>query len=126
VDHDPRAGAIAAAPYGAGAEVGGLHRARAHRTAIRRGVAVVEAAAAIVVGSIDDVIDSLRLVIDGDAGGIIIAEPHTRHDEDAVGLVTGDRNRRHIRNGLGVECALGRSWKIGARRRLEEMVALTG
>ena len=96
-----------------GAEVGGFHGAGAHGAAVRRGVAVVEAAAAVVVRAVDDVVDALRLVVDRDAGGIVVAEPHARHDVDAVGLVAADRDRRHVRDRLGVECALRRAREDG-------------
>ena len=76
--------------------------------------------------TVDDVVDTFRFVVDRDAGCIVVAEPHARHDVHAVSLVAADRNWRHVRDRLGIECALRRTRKLWAGRRLVEVVALTG
>ena len=98
VAHQPRAGAGAPGPRGRGAEVDGLHRADALGRARALGVAVVEAAAAVVVGAVEDHVDALGLIVDGDARGLVVAVPHARDDVDAVGAVAVDRRRRHVRD----------------------------
>src|ERR1039457_1800635 len=82
-------------------------------------------AAAIVVRAVDYVVNTLGLVVDRYASGIVIPEAHARHDVDAVRLVAADRNWRHVRDRLRVKSALRRTLK-GSWRRLVKMVAFAG
>src|SRR4029453_6670280 len=101
VRHNPRPGTTAAAPGSGGSEVGRFHGTGADGAAIGRRVAVVEAATAIVMRPVDDVIDALGLVVDRKIGSIVVAESHARHDEYAIRLVITDGNRRHMGTRLG-------------------------
>src|SRR5271165_3540600 len=76
--------------------------------------------------TIDDVVDTLRLVVDCDSARAVVAESHARQHVDAVSLVAADRDWRHVRNRLGVKGALGRSPERWPGRRLVEMIALAG
>src|SRR6185436_13518794 len=98
VGHDPRTLGLPAIPGGGIAVVGGFHGAVVVVAAVDLGVAVVEAAAGVVVVAVDDPILPLRLVVDRGALHVVLAEAHARRDEDAVGLVTHDRNRHHVGN----------------------------
>ena len=46
--------------------------------------------------SVDNPVLTLCLVVYRSANRVIVAEAHTRFNEDAVYLVTHDRDRRHI------------------------------
>src|SRR6185437_11889865 len=85
VAHDPRAVAGAEAPDLDAAEVDGFHGAGAVVVVVGLGVAVVEAAAAVEVGAVDDVVDALGVVAGGDVLGGVVAVPVTGRDVDAVG-----------------------------------------
>src|ERR1039457_1838426 len=82
-------------------------------------------AAAIVVRAVDYVVNTLGLVVDRYASGIVIPEAHARHDVDAVRLVAADRNWRHVRDRLRVKRSLREALKCSCRR-LVEMVPLAG
>lgn len=89
------------------------------------GVAVVEAAAAVVVGAVEYRVHALRLVVYGRATGIVIAVAGTGRDEDAVRL-------------LAIECdggpdgtcqvvvAVGLWAGEASRRSLSEVIAVAG
>src|SRR6185436_5226217 len=99
------------------AEVDGFHRPVAVVAAVGLGVAVVEAAAAVVVRAVEDRVHALRLVAGGDAVGAVVAVAGAGGYVDAVDLVPVDRGRR--RGGVReVVRAAGRA----AARRLGEVV----
>ncbi len=125
VGHDPRAGAAPAIPGAGVAVVGGLHGAVVVVAAVGLGVAVVEAAAGVVVMAADDPVLPLRLVVDGGALRVVLAEAHARRDEDAVGLVAQNRDRRHVGDWEVVESAHRRAAESAAGR-LDEVVVLGG
>ena len=125
VGHDPRAFAVSASPGGGGAVIGSFHRARAHGAAVGGRVAVVEAAAAVEMGSVNYVIHALRLVIDSESPGVVAAIAHSRHDVHAVDLVAVQQHRRHIGQGGVVEASLVGPLE-GARRRGQQVIAHAG
>ena len=77
-------------------------------------------------GTVNDVIDTFRFVIDRDAARTVVPKPHARHDVHAVSLVAADRNWSHVRDRLGIECSFRRAWELWAGRPLVEVVALAG
>src|SRR5207247_1137475 len=87
VGHDPGAGAGAVAPDFDVAEVDGFHGAVAVVSAVAFGVAVVEAAAAVVVGAVEDGVHAFGLVAGGYAVGVVVAVAGAGGDVDAVGFV---------------------------------------
>src|SRR5204862_4148694 len=93
VGHDPGPVAGAVAPDLDVAEVDGLHGAVAVVPAVALGVAVVEAAATVVVGTVEDRVHAFRLVTGGGAGGVVVAVAGTGRHEHAVRLVAVDRDR---------------------------------
>ena len=107
VGHDPRAVARTVAPDLDVAEVDGLHGAVAVVVAVRLGVAVVEAAAAVVVRAVEDRVHALGVVPGGDAVGVVVAVAGAGRHEDAVGLVTSHRGGRGGRVGEVVGAARG-------------------
>jgi hypothetical protein len=123
VCHDPRAGWISVIPGAGGAEVAGFHRAVAIVAAVDLGIAVVEAATAVVVLTIDDPVHTLGLVVDRDAVGVVVAETHAGLDENAVRLVSADGDRRHVRDREVVEAAHGRAAE-SAPGRLGQVIVL--
>ena len=125
VGHDPGTFAVAAAPGGGGAIVGGLHRAGAHGAAVGRGIAVVEAAAAVVMVSVDDIVHPLRLVVHGETAGVVAAVAHAGHDIGSVDLLPAEEGGGHVGDGAGVETALVRSLERSRRRR-QQVIAHPG
>src|SRR3954453_7073708 len=91
VGHDPGAVAGAVAPDLDVAEVDGFHGAVAVVAAVAFGVAVVEAAAAVVVGAVEDGVHAFGGVAGGDPVGVVVAVAGAGRDVDAVGLVAADR-----------------------------------
>ncbi len=65
------------------------------------------------------------LVVDRGALRVVLAEAHARRDEDAVGLVAHDRDRRHVGEREVVEPTHGRAAESAAGR-LDEVVVLGG
>ncbi len=118
--HGP--GRVPVIPGGGVAEVGGFHGAVAVVAAVGLGVAVVEAAAGVVVMAVNDPVLPLRLVVDRGALRVVPAEAHARLDEDAVGLVAHDRNRRHVGDREVVKPAHGRAAESAAGRLGEVVV----
>jgi hypothetical protein len=78
VGHDPRAVATPAVPRSGDAEVGGFHGAVVIVAAVDLRVVIVEAAAGIEVLAIHDPALSFRLVFDGGASHIVMAQAHAR------------------------------------------------
>ena len=125
IGHDPRARGRAVVPRCGVAIVSGFHGAVAIVAAVGFGVAVVEAAAAVVVVAVNDPILPLRLIIHCGAMRIVPPEAHARCDKDAVNFVAHDRNRRPVGDGDVVKPAHGRAAE-SAVRRLNEVVAMAG
>ena len=125
VGHYPGTFAVAAAPGGGSAVIGGLHRPGAHGASVGRGIAVIEAAAAVVMVPVDDIVHPLRLVVDGQAAGVVAAVSHARHDIGAIDLLPAEEGGGHVGDGTGVETALVRPLE-GARRRRQQVVAHPG
>ena len=75
--------------------------------------------------AVDDVIHAFRLVIDGQAAGVVATEAHARHDIRAVDLVTVQQDRGHVGDRQGVEAAVVRP-EERAGRRLDEVIAHPG
>ena len=121
--HGP--GATSVIPGRGVAEVGGFHGAVVIVAAVDLGVAVVEAAAGVEVQAVDHPVLPLRLVVHRGALRVVLAEAHARRDEDAVGLVAHDRNRRHVGDRKVVEPTHGRAAESAAGR-LGEIVVLGG
>ena len=121
VGHDPRAVAGAEAPDLDVAEVDGLHGAVAVVVVVGLGVAVVEAAAAVVVRAVEDGVLAFRVVAGGDVLGAVVAVAVAGGDVDAVGLVAVDRDRR--RGGVGEAVGAGGGTAGG---RVGEVVAVAG
>ena len=93
IGHDPRAAARASAPNGAVTEVDGLHVAVSRIPTARLGVAVVVAAPTIVVSPVEDRVHALRRVASGGAAGGVVAVAGSGGAEDAVRLLTIQRDR---------------------------------
>lgn len=93
IGHDPRAAAGARAPAGAVAIVDGLHVAVARIGTAGLGIAVVEAAAAVVVSAVKHCVDALGRVACSCAAGSVVAVAGAGRDEDAVRLLTVQRDR---------------------------------
>lgn len=125
VGHDPGPAAGAVAPGGLGAEVDGLHVAVARVRAAGLGVAVVEAAARVVVGPVEDGVHALGRVARGGAAGGVVAVARAGRDEDAVRLLAVERDRRADRAGQ-VVVAVGVRPAEAAGRGLGEVVAAAG
>ena len=125
VSHDPRAGRIAMIPRRGVTEVSGLHGAVVVVAAVNFGVAVVEAAAAIEVLTVNDPVLSLSLIVDRGALGVVLAEAHARRDEDSVGFVAHDRHRGHVSDRKIIEPTHSRPTKSSAGR-LDEVIVLWG
>ena len=103
------------------AEVDGFHGAVAVVVAVGLGVAVVEAAAAVVVGAVEDGVHALGVVAGGDAVGVVVAVAGAGGDVDAVGLVAADGGGGGGGVGEVVGAACG-----AAGRGLGEVVAAAG
>ena len=125
VGHNPRTRAAPAIPGGGVAVVSGFHGAVVVVAAVDLGVAVVEAAAGVVVVAVNDPVLPLCLVVDRGALRVVLAEAHARRDEDAVGLVAHDRNRRHVGDREVVKPTHGRAAESAAGH-LDEVVVLRG
>ena len=125
VGHDPRAGSIAVIPDRLVAVIRGLHRAVAVVTAVGLGIAVVEAAAGIVVESVDDPVLAFRLVVDSSALGVVPAIAHSGSDEHAVDLVAVEIDGSPVGEGKVVETAHRRAAEASARS-LAEVVLIAG
>src|SRR6185312_12283248 len=106
VRHDPRAVARAVAPDLDAAEVDGLHGAVAIVVVVRLGIAVVEAAAAVVVLAVEHGVLGLGIVAGGDAVGGVVAVAGARDDRDAVGLVAVEGGRGGVGHGELVRAGL--------------------
>src|SRR5579871_713047 len=118
VGHDPRTVAGAVAPGRLVAEVDGLHVTVAGVGVAGLRVAVVEAAAGVVVGAVEDRVLALGVVTGGDAAGGVVAVAGAGRDEHAVDLVAAQKRRR--RGGVReVVRPAGRA----ARRGLSQVVA---
>src|SRR6185503_5740767 len=96
-----------------------FHGAVAVVAAVGLGVAVVEAAAAVVVGAVEDRVLALGVVPGRGAGGGVVPVPGARRDVDPVGLLPVERGRRGDGVGQVVRPA-GRA----AGRRLGEVVVV--
>ena len=105
------------------AVIGRLHGAVAVVAAVGLGIAVIEAAAAIIVAAVDDPVLPLGLVVDGGALGVVPAQAHARRDENAIDLVAHDRDRRPVGDRKVVKSAHGRAAEAAAGR-LGEVVIL--
>ena len=125
IGHDPRAAAGSSAPDVVDAKVDGLHVAAARIVSARFGVAIVEAAATVVVAPVEDRIHALRRVACSDAAGGIVAVASAGRDEDAVRLLTVQRDRCANRAGQ-VVVAIG-IWAVeAAGRSLGEVITVAG
>ena len=121
VGHDPGAAARSGAPPVVVPEVDGLHVAVSVVQTVRLGVAVVIAATAVVVSTVEDRVHALRLVAGGDAVGAVVAVAGAGGRVDAVGLVAIDHDRR--RSGVG---QVVRAASRPAAGRLGQVVPPTG
>src|SRR5262249_5589915 len=119
--HDPGAVAGTEAPDLDVAEVDGLHGPGAVIVVIGLGVAVIEAAAAVEVGAVEDGVLAFEVVAGGDVPGAVVAVAVTRCDEDSVGCVATDRHR----GGGSVREAVRAAGRAAARR-VGEVVAVAG
>src|SRR5581483_11400534 len=118
---DPRAVAGAVAPYPDVAEGDRFHGAVAVVAAVGLGVAVVEAAAAVVVRAVEDGVLALGVVTGRRAGRGVVPVAGARRDVDPVGLVAVERGRRGGRVGQVVRAGRG-----AARRGLSQVVVVPG
>ena len=89
------------------------------------GVAVVEAAGAVVVGSVEDRVHALRRVAPGRAAGGIVAVAGAGRDEDAVGLLAVQCDGCAGRTGQ-VVVAVGFRATEATGRSLSEVVTAAG
>ena len=74
-------------------------------------------------GSVNDIIDAFRFVVDGKSLGVVAAVSHSRHHEHAICFVAVDNHRSHVRDGLGVEFSSVRALE-GSRACRLQIVAL--
>lgn len=121
IGHDPRAAARARAPSSAVAKVDGLHVAVADIEIVGLGVAVVEAAGAVVVGPVEDGVHALGRVALGRAAHGVVAVAGAGRDEDAVRLLAVQRDRR-ARGAGQVVVTIGFRALEAAGRRLGEVI----
>ncbi len=91
------------------AVVGGFHGAVVVVATVDLSVAVVIAATVVEVVAVDDPVLALSLIINCGTLRIVLAKPHTRRDEYAVGLVAHDCDRRHIGDRKVVKSTHGRA-----------------
>ena len=61
--------------------------------------------------AVDDVVDTLRLIVNRNVGGIVISKSHARHDIDAVSFVPADCNGSHVSNRQSVKGTLVRAFE---------------
>ena len=74
---------------------------------------------------VDDIVHPLRLVVDGQAAGVVAAVSHARHDIGAIDLLAAEEGGGHVGDGARVESALVRPLE-GSRRRRQQVVAHPG
>ena len=107
-----------------GAEIHTLHRPGADGQSVCRGVAVIETAAVGIMSAVHHHMNAGCLIVNRQVAGVVVAEPHARHDVDTIGLVTAaDGYRRHVSDGLRIEGAFVRAGIERTRRRLHQIVA---
>src|SRR6185312_9245334 len=105
------------------AKVGGFHGSIAVIAAISLRVSVVVTAATIVVTAVDYPVLAFGLIVNGGSVSVIPPQPHSWCDEDAINLVSHDRDRRPIGDRNVVESSHG--WPVeSAVRRLNQVVAV--
>ena len=125
VGHDPRTRSVTVVPQRLVAVVGGLHGAVAVVAAVGLGVAIVEAAAGIVVVSVDDPVLAFGLVVDSRAVRVVLPQAHARHEEETIDFMPHQGDGGHVRDGHRVESA-ERGPDKGAAGSLIQVVALAG
>jgi hypothetical protein len=96
------------------ADVDRIHVAGAGVGAARLGVAIVETAARIEMGSGGNHVHPFRFSLDRNARCPVVAVTHSRRNRDAIDLVTARRDRQRVRRGAEVGTVGARSFVMSA------------